>query len=208
MTLYFKRLQTLVFAMLLHSSMAASAFELKTAPIQDNKELVSLLQKGGYILYVRHGITDHSEKDELNPNFESCSNQRNLSKAGVEQTQFIGRKLKALNINVAKAWSSPYCRCQDTAKHIFNHYDVNLDLQFSMSKNAAEARELGIKLKEMMLALPDNGQNYAFIGHTSNLKDGLGVWPKPEGAFAIFKKQGGQIHFVGMIHPNSWSSIE
>ena len=101
--------------------MSASAFELQTATTSNSAELISLLQEGGYILYVRHGTTNHNEKDSLNRNFEICSNQRNLSAAGIKQTNQIGERLRALNIQVEKTWSSPFCRCKDTAENIFKN---------------------------------------------------------------------------------------
>ena len=48
-----------------------------------------------------------------------------------------------------------------------------------------------------MLASNDVRTNTVYVGHTANLKDGLGVWPKPEGVMAIFKKQGNKIIFKG-----------
>ena len=55
-----------------------------------------------------------------------------------------------------------------------------------------------------MLATADTKANTVFVGHTANLRDGLGVWPKPEGVFVIFKKVDGNIIFLGMITPGQW----
>jgi len=47
-------------------------------------------------------------------------------------------------------------------------------------------------------------KNVAFVGHTSNLRDGLGIWPKPEGAMVIFHKRENKIIYKGMIKPDEW----
>lgn len=177
------------------------------ADLEKATQLIQKLQNGGYILYIRHGKTDLSQKDSTSRNFQDCSLERNLSAEGIEQTKMIGQALKQLNIKVQQAWSSPFCRCKDTAQNIFGSYDVELDLQFSMSKNPQEAQQLGAKLKEIMLALPDDQHNYAFVGHTSNLKDGLGIWPKPEGVVMVLQRQGANLNLIGSIHPDQWPKL-
>ena len=71
---------------------------------------------------------------------------------------------------------------------MFNEYQIEPDLAFSLTKDEQESRYLGNQLYQMMLDSPNNNQNTVFVGHTSNLKEGLGVWPKPESVVVIFKK--------------------
>ena len=46
-------------------------------------DLIKALQSGGYIIYMRHGLTDHVQRDKNGVNFDDCSSQRNLSEEGV-----------------------------------------------------------------------------------------------------------------------------
>ncbi len=56
-----------------------------------------------------------------------------------------------------------------------------------------------------MLSSDDQNSNIVFVGHTANLKDGLGIWPKPEGVAVIFKKVNNKINYLGMITPEQWA---
>lgn len=45
-----------------------------------------------------------------------CSTQRNLGEAGREQARAIGRWLQAQGVQRAQVFSSPWCRCLETAR--------------------------------------------------------------------------------------------
>lgn len=166
--------------------------------------LIKSLQSGGYIIYMRHGPTDHNQKDKSRDNLNDCSLQRNLSNKGRELTKKIGSIIRAHKIPLGEVSSSPYCRCKDTAMLTFGKYNVESKLQFSISKDKEESKQLGQQLHSMMLNYKTNNYNRVFVGHTSNLRDGLGVWPKPEGVMVIFKKQKNKIIYKGMIRPKEW----
>ncbi|MBV1921379.1 MAG: histidine phosphatase family protein [Pseudomonadales bacterium] len=106
-------------------------------------ELITALQSGGHIIYMRHSQTDHKQKDQGATSLEHCDKQRNLSVAGRELAQGIGDTIKRLNIPIANVLSSPYCRCKDTAKLAFGDFRIEPNLQFSFSKNDSESKELG-----------------------------------------------------------------
>ncbi|MCW9030869.1 MAG: histidine phosphatase family protein [Gammaproteobacteria bacterium] len=175
-----------------------------TSEILPAHKLIKALQSGGHIIYVRHGPTNHNEKDQYSDDFENCSSQRNLSKQGRAIVTKIGATVRALKIPVGDVLSSPYCRCKDTAKLIFGHFQVEPGLQFSISKNEEEAKQLGQQLHKMMMNSGVDASNRVFVGHTANLKDGLGIWPKPEGVMVVFKKKGKDIIYKGMITPDAW----
>lgn len=176
----------------------------KVAPISLSiAELIKGLQSGGYILYMRHGMTNHEQKDNTQ-DFTDCTQQRNLSNSGREQIKNMGEIIRALKIPIGEVLSSPYCRAKDTANIAFGKFIIEPKLQFSISKNMQESQLLGEQLKAMMHQASTEKVNAVFVGHTSNLRDGLGIWPKPEGVIVIFQKQQGKLHFRGMIKPNDW----
>ena len=167
-------------------------------------ELISALQSGGHIIYMRHGETDVTQKDDHLETFKDCANQRNLTDEGREKLKSIGSTIQKLEIPIGKVLSSPYCRTKESAELTFGEFTVESNLQFSISKNKEEAARLGKQLYLMMLNSEVNTDNQVFVGHTANLKDGLDVWPKPEGVVAIFKKHDGELVFKGMIKPDEW----
>jgi len=167
-------------------------------------ELIKALQSGGHIIYMRHSSTDHTQKDLDRQKLDDCSQQRNLSEAGRNQAKKIGRAIRKLEIPVEEVISSPYCRCKDTARLVFEQFKIDPLLGFSISKNKEESILLGKHLYNVMLNSTIGNKNTVFVGHTSNLKDGLGIWPKPEGVVVVFQKHDTTLLYKGMILPDEW----
>jgi len=172
--------------------------------------LIKKLQSGGYIMYMRHGKTvrKQANRNKKAVDFTDCKSQRNLSSEGFAQVKVIGQAIKTLNIPIGTVLSSPYCRTKDTAKHVFGDFSVDDNLAFSIGKVPAESKRLGKHLLNLMLAVNNQQENTVFVGHTANLKDGLGVWPKPEGVVVVFKKTNEKINYLGMIYPEQWTEYK
>lgn len=173
-------------------------------------ELIEALKRGNHIIYVRHGMTDRSgfDREKTAIDINRCETQRNLSPEGKAQVQRLGGIIAALEIPIGTVKTSPYCRTKDTAKAIFGRYEVDDDLRFSIGLPSEESQNLGQHLFDSMLSITDVEKNTVYVGHTANLKDGLGVWPKPEGVMVVFKKSGDKIVFMGMIEPEEWVKPE
>ncbi len=184
-----------------HSALAENVVISEVLPAGT---LIKQLKLGGHIIYMRHSITNRDQKDTNRLDLDDCSGQRNLSEVGVQQANNIGAAIRSLNIPFSDILSSPYCRCRDTAKLTFGEIRIEPNLQFSISKNEQESKRLGDRLYLMMMETKVSAKNIAFVGHTSNLKDGLGIWPKPEGAMAVFQKQKKSLVYKGMIKPDDW----
>ncbi len=79
-----------------------------------NANLLSELQSGSSLIIMRHadapGIGDP-------PGYRigDCSTQRNLGEYGRQQAKEIGAWLSKQGIGEARVFSSPWCRCLDTA---------------------------------------------------------------------------------------------
>ena len=63
-----------------------------------HEQLISALQKGGHILYLRHAKTERSKPDQHPVDFATCATQRNLSVEGRAQAKNIGATFRSLNI--------------------------------------------------------------------------------------------------------------
>lgn len=183
--------------------------DVETPETLSETALVQALKSGNHIIYMRHGLTTRKDKnrDKSLIDLTHCETQRNLTEAGKSQVKLIGSMVKSLNIPIGKVKSSPYCRAKDTAKAVFGDFDVDDNLKFSIAMENKESDMLGKYLLEAMLASHDEKRNTVFVGHTANLKDGLGIWPKPEGVMVILKKEGGKIIFKGMIKPDYWLNL-
>jgi phosphohistidine phosphatase SixA len=196
-----------VFLFLL-SSFTRLTFAVDNPQGASASKLLDYLREGGHIIYMRHAKTDHSQKDRGANRLESCTMQRNLSDEGRRQAQKIGEVIVAQGIPIGDVYTSPYCRCKETAELTFSKLQVENDLQFSISKSQDESKYLGDRLKDMMLNADTTNGNAVFVGHTSNLKEGLGVWPKPEGVLVVFKKEDNKLTFKGIITPDALMSFQ
>ena len=77
-------------------------------------ELVNKLQDGTHVLLMRHADAP-GYGDPKNYQISQCSTQRNLGDLGRKQAKAIGDWISKQGIQQAKVYSSPWCRCVDTA---------------------------------------------------------------------------------------------
>lgn len=77
--------------------------------------LVNDLQDGQHVLLMRHADAP-GYGDPAGYVISQCSTQRNLGEYGKSQARAIGLWLTNQGIQKAEVFSSPWCRCQDTAK--------------------------------------------------------------------------------------------
>jgi len=92
---------------------------------QVNAALVDDLKDGQHVLLMRHadapGIGDPSGYV-----VSQCSSQRNLGEYGKKQAKAIGAWLTSQGIQKADVFSSPWCRCLDTA-NLLNKGPVKIE---------------------------------------------------------------------------------
>jgi phosphohistidine phosphatase SixA len=176
------------------------------APKLSGPALVKELQKGGYIIYFRHGITANlGEKDVADSDLLECGRQRNLSDAGQAQTKEIGTAFRTLKIPVGEVYASPYCRCLDTARNIFGKGTKSRALHFAIHLRHSDRAKVTDELLDLLATTPPPGTNVAMVSHTANLQEAVGIWPKPEGVAHIFKPVGGgNFSYVGVMQPEAW----
>jgi phosphohistidine phosphatase SixA len=90
-----------------------SCFFLATSQLS-HAGLKEDLETGSYVLMMRHAdAPGYSDPDGYN--LTDCSTQRNLGATGKTQAKMIGQWLTTQGIESAQVFSSPWCRCKDTA---------------------------------------------------------------------------------------------
>ena len=78
-------------------------------------ELADKLRGGDHVLLMRHAEAP-GVGDPPNLRLGDCSTQRNLDAAGRQQARAVGAWLKQQGLTEARVFTSPWCRCQDTAR--------------------------------------------------------------------------------------------
>jgi len=77
------------------------------------------LRRGGLVLLMRHAQTEPGLGDPPGLRLDDCATQRNLSDAGRDHARRVGERLRAERVPVAQVFSSPWCRCRETATLAF-----------------------------------------------------------------------------------------
>lgn len=99
----------------------AAAFALVLSPFagaaQDS--LWPRLRRGGLVLLMRHASTEPGLGDPPGFRLGDCATQRNLSEAGREESRRVGERLRREKVPIAKVFTSPWCRCRETAMLAF-----------------------------------------------------------------------------------------
>jgi phosphohistidine phosphatase SixA len=77
------------------------------------------LRAGRLVLLMRHASTEAGAGDPPGYRLDDCATQRNLSEAGRAEAKRAGERLRALGAPIAQVYTSPWCRCRETARLAF-----------------------------------------------------------------------------------------
>ena len=80
-----------------------------------SSDLAEKLRSGDHILLIRHTLAP-GVGDPANYTLADCRTQRNLSQEGRQQAARLGEWLRKQGVAAADVYSSPWCRCKDTAE--------------------------------------------------------------------------------------------
>jgi phosphohistidine phosphatase SixA len=170
----------------------------------DGDAMLKALKDGGYVIYLRHDRTDTSRSDIDPIDLNDCAKQRPLSDAGRAHARTIGLAFKAMGIPVDQVFASPVCRSAETATLAFPDIKRSAPraLVYTLALPKEELGRAADELKRMLAMPPRLGTNTVLVGHTTNLKEAAGFWPKHEGGALIFRPDGhGTFALAGSIDP-------
>ncbi len=103
--------------------LAATVAFLAWPAAADEAQAWKALRQGGHVAFIRHESTEPGLGDPPGYRLEDCATQRNLSAPGREAAKRLGERLRAEGVVVEKVYSSPWCRCRDTATLAFGKAD-------------------------------------------------------------------------------------
>jgi broad specificity phosphatase PhoE len=83
------------------------------------ESMPSRVRRGGMVLVMRHASTEPGGGDPPDFRLGDCSTQRNLSAAGRAEAARVGERLRAMHVPIGRVYTSPWCRCRDTARIAF-----------------------------------------------------------------------------------------
>lgn len=170
-------------------------------------ELVGALREGGYVVYLRHAVTDRSKEDDPVLDLDDCSTQRNLSEDGRVQSGEIGEAFRKLRIPIGAVYSSEYCRTRETAERAFGGYEDQPGLT-GFPEPSDPTFEARVRRTEELLARPpEPGENTILVAHVKNLEEVAGISIE-EGELAVFEPLGGRRYrYRGQLPASAWPEL-
>ncbi|MCE2781917.1 histidine phosphatase family protein [Limnohabitans sp.] len=161
------------------SGVVQAQSERKTAAA----ELLRLWRQSGGALLIRHAATEAGLGDPPQFTLGQCRTQRNLSDGGQQASRAFGAWLKAQNFEPDAVLSSQWCRCQDTARLAFGHFDdwPALNSTFAgQGDPAAQQKALLARLR----ALP-KGRTEVWVTHQVIMTGLTGAYPSMGEGFLV-----------------------
>ena len=180
-------------------------------PVEPGPELLSALQHGGFVFYLRHGPTDSSIPDQVPVDFDDCATQRPLSDEGRQVMADVAEHLARHDWPLeSPILVSPFCRARETARIVLptREYEINDLLRYTAAMTDDEKRPV-IEHTGKMLSLPVEGNvNRLLVAHGPNLADLMNYFP-PEGTLVIFSPLGEEGYlYRASIPPDLWPSLD
>ena len=163
-----------------------------------DEALWETLAEGGKVVMVRHTESAEAEPEvslNLDPDGD-CSNEQELSKAGMEQAKALGRALEEHGIAVEAVLSGELCRTRQTSERAFGSFETWDALNLIAAMPEGESEWLLEDVRERIGSFEGDG-NLFLVTHRPNIntltfqnvESGSLVVLQPEG-FGSFEVRG------------------
>ncbi len=175
------------------------------------EDVVSVLHKGGYILFLRHPQSNHDQADTDPLNLNNHKAQRHLTDVGRDQAKALGEAFKKLKIPVGKVLASKFYRTLETAKLLdLAEVEAIVDItEGGLVVSPNENQRRAAALRKLLGTVPMEGKNIIIVSHKPNLQDAAGkeFGDLGEAEVVIFQPLGdSKFKFVARVaSPAIWS---
>ena len=155
------------------------------------------LQSGGYVVLLRHGLTEPGVGDPPGFKLGDCKTERKLNAEGRAESKRLGEAFRRRQVPIAQVLSSEWCRCKDTAELAFGRYETwpALNNLFGRHDNAAAQRSA---ILERASGFRGAG-NLILVSHGSTIVQVAGINPAM-GEMVVMRPAGaGKLELVGRM---------
>ena len=188
--------------LLMALAVAALGLATRPAPAAADEALWTLLRGGRQVVLMRHAVTTPGVGDPPGFKLEDCATQRNLTDAGRADARRAGEAFRVRGAPVGRVLTSPWCRCQETAKLAFGRGENSAalsNLYGRSEKSVGQVREL-----EALIASwrPEGaGGNLVLVSHGSTILALTGVSLDPAEIVVVTPRTGERFAVVGRMLP-------
>ncbi len=198
-------LTTAIFILLSVKQTAKFVSFTETSTIANHAQAVEpniwmqMRENTGYVVLLRHAKTVPGTGDPPGFQLDDCTTQRNLSEAGREQAEQIGRKFRERNIPIRRVLSSQYCRCLDTAKLLKLGTVEPSPMLNSIFEDRSSATQQAEQTRQQIFNHQLNQEVIVMVSHYANIVEITGT-PLQEGEIVVIRaNQQGDLKVVGRI---------
>ena len=148
----------------------------------DLDALVAALKEGGYVLVLRHGATDDSQKDIYPFKFDDMAAQRQLNDTGRSMARKLGEALRKLGVPIGEVYTSQLNRAVETGK-LMGGKDVSpiealtdsgAGSSSAMANPDGKNARTGRAIRDLVNTPPKAGFNNLAVTHKTNVADAFG----------------------------------
>src|SRR4051812_46452663 len=179
--------------------------------IQDTKQLVQSLRRGGYNIVVRHGATFSNQADTDPFNFDDVAKQRNLNDKGKGLAKAFGDAIRQVGLPVGEVYTSKFNRAYETAVRAgFDNIERTVDLtEGGLVVTPDENTRRAEAFRKMLAQAPAQGKNNFLVTHKPNIVEALGKdwFDVKEGEASIFKPEGGKYQLIARVQMEDWAKL-
>jgi broad specificity phosphatase PhoE len=156
------------------------------------------LAKPGRLLMLRHANAP-GNGDPENFRLDDCATQRNLDQTGRGQASALGERLARAGVVRARIWSSPWCRCLDTARLLKLGPVEPLPALASFYPRPEEREATLAALRAFLSGLPRTGGPVVLVTHQFTISAFTGEGTESGGG-SLFELNGtGAPRLLGVI---------
>ena len=182
---------TFIFSMLMTFSLTAGAWA-------NEAQLWSKIKSGGHIVLMRHALAPgFGDPDGFT--LGDCSTQRVLSEVGRQQAAQIGERFRDNGITEANVYSSPWCRCVDTAERLkLGEVTQSLNVASTFQQNLDGNPARNVAAVKQWIAGLDTGKPTVIVTHQVNITALTGQYSS-SGDMVVVHVNGDSLEPVGTI---------
>lgn len=150
-------------------------------------ESLELLQQKNHFAMIRHAKAPGTG-DPAGFQLGDCRTQRNLSSNGIAQAKTIGKTLTSKLGADFHVFTSQWCRCRDTAKHLGGKGPTELPVLNSFFQGRGDGARQTADLKKWLKENLSTHHPLVLVTHQVNITELTEIFPA-EGEVLIFKME-------------------
>ena len=162
----------------------------------------ALLKRGGVVIAFRHALAPGTF-DPPGFRLDDCSTQRNLDDEGRAQARRIAQWFQARGLAPREVWSSPWCRCIDTATLAFGgaRREPALGSPRGDGVSAGEAASAQRRLGRALVAASSQPGFAVWVTHMFVLADQTGESVASAGALVLRAPSADAVQVLARFEP-------